>query len=775
MTRRSLWLLILACSLVSTVAPPAAYAEVIARGREADVLDLFKPFRDEGTVTTGITLAGVRISAQKVVVTLRRAASGGKATAEATVILTPVAPVTAGKPHFSVRLASTDEADLQSAQKAIAAAISRNDKGTFFAPPPVEDPAEPGAGGDLSDGQPVRSHAHQRATTAAPVTSLTVSPEAWLGGILWLVLLVIMAGPLFSVFARVLRGPHRLVAMAQLGAGVTLLLLALRSRLDMPFVPLHANQHGWEDLAVLLNLPDAAPAVGRHLEVYGAAWLVARRALLPLFGAHFDGVGLAGAWWGATAVLLAAVAALRAGGSRVVVGVAAVALVYAPVAARVAHSESDLVVGQWLIAAGLWLATREGRLAVGGVCAAIALLALGHVVGPPLGLALALMAIALRPALPEEDSTPPTVRALPSSAAGDTTPLAGMLGAGVGRDLSPRLWTAAGFGLTLVAATAIRLLSAGVHLGSRLGITEQAVPIPLQPWKFSLWLSTDYASTGLGVLALLGVVGALAVRWADARWRGVVVELPLWMGVAAVVTTGLVVCASLTDGLRYQSLLAAPMLVLAGRAGLAWRHGPSRWRWALGLACVIALMATLVETGRGFQGRTQLDSQGQQWLHLRATLGKHQGKLYLLRPEWSPGRAAVFEVPQGRWSADGPESLELDSAAATIDCRRGGQLPPQTFAIRFAACSASRNDHQAAFGRRKRPGRPPCASALALRVNDQPLGAWPITVARPLMRLGLPGEFLTFAKPQVPWQLFEAQCRSSKPARRAAPKPRAGD
>ena len=564
------------------------------------------------------------------------------------------------------------------------------------------------------------------------------------------------------VLARVVRGPRRGAASGQVFAAVALLVLALQSRLALPFIPLHANHHAWEDLAVLLGAADAGPAIGRHLEIYGASWLVARRALLPLFGGHFDGVGLAAAWWGASAVLLSVLAALGAGGTRIAVGVGALALVWAPVVARVAHSESDLVVGQWLLAAGLWLATREGRLALAGLAASIGLLALGHVVGPPLALGLALMAVAIRPATIATDNaaTPAgsdasRVLPPPQSAQGQ---LVGFVG-----ENAPRLRAAGVLAVALLAATGLRLLSAGAHVGGRLDRIEQAIPIPLQPWKYSLWVSPDYASSGLWVLALLGVMGALWVRWQQARWRGVAVELPLWLGVLAVMTTSLLVCASLTDGLRYQSLLLAPMLLLAGRAGLAWRYAPKRWRWAFGLVCAIAWTTTLVETARGFAGRATHDSQAQEWLHLRAALAHRSGKLHLLRPARQAGGAAVFEVPQGQWTAHGPETVALDAVAAMNDCRRGAILPAPTFAVRFAACGAATVT-----------GAPACDDALAFRVPGQPLAALPVALIPPLMRRGLPGEFLSFddrpdgnrpdgkhidgKRTEVPWQLYAAQC-----------------
>ncbi|MCO4764546.1 MAG: hypothetical protein KC502_23755, partial [Myxococcales bacterium] len=550
------------------------------------------------------------------------------------------------------------------------------------------------------------------------------TPEAWLASLLWLLLLAALGHPLWRALTLAVRSPKR--ALLPVLAGLALLLLALQARLALPFIPLHANHHAWEDLAVVLNLDAAAPAVSRHLEMYGASWLVARRALLPVFGAHFVGVGLASAWWGATALVIGAMAALRAGGTRSAVVIGALVLTWAPVASRVAHSESDLVIAQWLIAVGLWLATERSRLAEVGFAAVLGLLTLGHVVGPPLALGLLLMGLALRPAkeLPATDAPP--ARALPGPEAG----------------LTLRLGTVGMWAGTWLAVTALRLASSGSHVGGRLSRTEQWLPLPLQPWKFSLWFDARHSATGFLVLAMMGIAAAFWVRFHQARWRGVATETMLLAGIGVLAATGLMVCASLTDGQRYQATLMAPLLVVAGRAPLLWRHGPSKWRWALGVLYGLVVLSCAVETGRGFSGRQLLDTQAQEWLHLQAAIGDRAGAIILLKPERRTGQAAVLDVPQGHWSATGPVTTALQAESARRDCSRGQPLPESTFSMHFAACASGSDT----------------SCPTDLQKTGPPLAALPTRVMAPLVPRGLPGEFLTFNGPHASWRLYEARC-----------------
>ncbi len=733
-----------------------AAAPAIPPGREADILALFAPLQDEGPVGEDVTLSGVRVGGHAIVVTLRHVSG-----ATTQVTLTPVDDAVALGRAFHVRAASTDHTALQAAQKAVMAAVKSNDKGVFFR-----------AGGAV----------RVVGTAGRADFELWASPEAWLSAALWLLLLVVLVHPVLGLARRAVLGPRRVQALGWLGGGLSLLLVAVAVRRHLPFTPLHANDHAWEDLAVVLGLPEATLSIARHAETYGTGWLVARRALNAVFGAHIAGVGAAATWWGGGAVLLSALAARAAGGTGLAVAVATLAAVWAPAGARVAHSESGLVVAQWLLAAGLWSATRPGRVGVVGAAAACALLALGHAVGPAFAAGLAAMAFAVRPAQrprppraaaatdePQAPGAAPSVaRARLRTAAAEARHRAAqqtedrLLPAA--RPGAPFPWRlAAGLIVAVGAATALRLLHAGAHVGGRLARIEQTIPIPNQPLKFSVWASPAYAPTALWALAALGVCASLWARWRGERWRGLVLEAPLALGATVVFVAGLLVCASITDGLRYQATLLAPSVVLAARAGLGWRHGPARWRWALGVLQGVATVGVLVALLQGFPGSAHLDGQAQAWQALQANLGPQRGTLTLIRPGRHPASPAVPDVPQGPWSATGPTTVAMDAAAALVACKSGAGLPEATYVVESPACHARAAEGAAAGGvdasgaARAAAGRP-CGEALALRAKGPALAARQIELARPLTALGLPGEFLRFPHGQVPWRLYRAAC-----------------
>ena len=696
---------------------------VLEPGRERDVLALVAPFEDGAEVSSGVFLAGIRIRSDRVDVLLAHGPSVVRTAILSLRLREPMLARASGKSFDLVRPARSTAA-MNAAVEALAATIRANDDGHFMALP------EASTTGSLARPNVAQADRHPRVALAEidPDFDLWRQPETALAVALWLLLVAALTARIFGAVLRA-RSPHR---RPLLTTHLMLLMLAgaiaLFARQAVPFTPLHANHNAFDDLAVTLDLADAGPSTQRAMRAYGPSWLVAQRAATPLFGAHHDGIGAAACWWGALAVTLALAAAWGAGAAGWPAVMAAMAMALAPVAVRVGHSESTLVIGQWLIATTLLLASRRTLLCTLGALAGLLLLSTGHVVGPALAGGTALLAWAMPPPNLATAATPP----------------AGGSSASARSDL-PRL------GIFLTAPLIGGLLHLHANAGEvayRVAATERWLPLPVEPASFSLWFDPEQAPLGLLALVGLGVLGLALHRGALLHWRGralvagaVVGVLCLWLG-------GLLVCASVSDGLRYQSTLAPALVVLGGQAGHLTRRTADLTRFGGHVALALAGVLTLLPLTSPLPGLTRLDAQAQWYGHLRQTLADKTGPVYLLIADRGGHRGAVFQAPQGRLSAAGAVAHEVREHSLRFECE-AGIAPRQPLYVLFPPACASGADDAAAHA---------CATLEPYVDHDRPMAtglAWPL---RSSARLAIAGEFLKFRHAVAPWRLARGRC-----------------
>ena len=685
---------------------------IIGRGREADVLQLLAPFRDGSPVGPGATLNDIAIVSDKITLTVV-----GPASQTAHIVLHPQS----GGRSFDVQVPQPVDPALEPAVAALTSAIARNDHGTFFAAPAAV-AAVPSVG---IGNQPV---VHPSADSGA---------QSAVSAALWVVLAA-------AVAAKALRKPHSWSAGV---FGAILLVLAATARRNAPFTPLHADDHAYMDLAVGLKLPQAEDRAAQLMHDYGPAWWQLQRWTAPLWGDDHAALGRWAAAVGALATVLAVLAARRASGRWLPAFVGGAAMCWAPLAVRVGHSESNVVVAQLLVAAALWLASppypaRSGAYDAVGVLAAVGLLAWGHPLGPAfaVGTGLCAWALAVRPE---------------SLQAAVAVPLEPMLA--LPNPHPRRIWMPArhnlwllGIGLA-VAAAAIgwQWQNQQGLLGNRLAATS-LVPVPLHFWTFGLWWQRAWGAVTLTtVVAVAGVLGL----WSQRRVHGAAVawwSAAAWMaGMGALGVAGLVVVACVTDAVRYQAPMAAAWVVLAAFAPRCADLFSGIRRSLVGLTVVAAMGIAVVEAWLTPWGATALDAQGQAYQVLAQELAHERGDLWLIVPERAPGerRHVVVDLPTGRFDHVG-STLHRISANEYAQACIQGRAPTPAWVYLSPACEA--------VDLAELPT--PCAALAPLLDPTVLVRAGYVRPWLGDMAQGLPGEFHHYRSETVAWHLGRAVC-----------------
>ena len=707
---------------------------LIATGSEADILALVAPFRDEGEVQPGVTLASIRIDAQQIVMTLRGPAES------ADLILRPRTQRAPGSPAFDLTLSPAADAVLLAAQMSLRDAIVANDHGAFRFLDSIE----------LNDAQDARSGVEAGpAMEVLRLVERVAAAFAW-----WFVIISAVLWAIRSARRRGRGGWREALAWAAVFG------LAFWARARLGFDPLHANDHAWEDAAVALGVSGESGSEQRLNVIYGPAFRLAQQKLVVLFGAHLDALATVGALLGAAATVLLGLAA-RAVAGPVVAALAVLAMALSPLAVRVAASESDVVFGQFALAWVLAIAARPRGVPTGPVAAAgVVLLALGHVVGPGWAAGAAGLAVALRHASRRSPGL-----AL-GAAAADLAPQPFERHLLVG----PRSWddaTREALGLTLwlgVAAAvlgSIRLLDAMPMLAAR--EAPDGVSISANP-SMLLLLDADYASPVWFVLALVAMGGDLGMRLRPGRGladgaTALAGTVALWLGIAALAVSSLMIIACVSDGLRYQSVFLVAVLVLAARgaAVLRWLvRLPGRWTQAvlLALCLVAAVEAVRPRAGMYFQ-----DAQIAAWRALRAVDSLPEETITLITPHQSHRGEAAPDAPRGLWSANGPRSRVLWADVVKSQCSSGTPLPPHSFLYRPPSCASIGADVA------------PCAALDALDAGGPSVAAGVVTIAQQWDRERPSGEFLVYETGSVPWSLRRAQCPPKAGARSGPGRP----
>jgi len=663
----------LACLCFAALFAIDAQAQVgIGQGREPDILKLLLPYRDEGAVGDGVVIASIAIARDKVQITLQ--------TPDATSATVELVPMAAPSPKsFQIRSLSTQNPRLIAAQRLVTQAVEHNDDGKFFA---------------------------QHPQIAAEVSQNPLRLNALLGltAALWLLLLL-------AVAARFWRAPRPLLGLAEFAAALVVGVFARRA---VPFSPLHANHHAYEDLALGLSVPGTDAIAMRNLSEYGPAWLGFQRWTIGLGDVSHDGMARWSIAVGAVAMALAYAATARMHG-RFWAIFAFTLVALAPLTLRVGHSESVFVVAQLLIAVALFLGTAEqSRLDRVGLYGALVLLSLGHPLGAGYATGAALLAFV----------------AQNSAVAAQRAPFLARL-----RELAA-LAAAVLVGLTL------QLLGSGSLLASRATVADQIVPIPLQFWQFSLWCDAAWAPSLVVPLALLGCVAVRAPTSTEAWWQSRLDQLSKAFGFAVLFATGLLVTACVSDGLRYQAPLAPVLLLLIGHcANFSAQFGQ---QLSLRFVTAAILLAGFVDALRPRPASQIMDIQAQSYHQLRQWLHDQSGDVWLLVPNRDGARrSVVLEAPVGRLSRNGPTIKALRAGDAQTACATHLQLPANSHVFWDAPCSA-----------RELAGLPSPCSQLQPFVGDRrPQFSANVQVLQPRLPEGMPGEFHSYltAQPALKW------------------------
>ncbi len=711
--------ILLVCVLAVAMTGPAwAASPPIGPGREADVLQLLAPYRDGAEVLPGIRLQEVALQPTSIELKLQ-----GPQDSTASLVFS----TSDGARSFVETRRQASSPSLEPALQALAQAVGQHDHGTFFAnAAPL---ATSHALGDLP------------APGATPGTPTLTTPLDWAALLAWLVLLVAMA-------AKALRPPRTWTTVVM---GLLLWVVAAQVRHALPLTPLHADDHAYLELGLAAGADPHGARLSHLLQFYGPAWFQAQQWTAGLFGAHHDGVGHWAAAVSGLSVALAAVAARRASGRWLPALLAAAVCIWAPVAARVGHSESALVVAQFLIAAVLWLASppyppRSGAWDLAGVSAGLALLCWGHSLGPiyAAGAGLCAWALSVRPRPTTTAGHPDPEHALPGPESRATTldwlPSRGSLLAGA-------------VGGTLALGAALwQFVSHRALLGDRLGATDSLLPVPGRFWAYLLWWNGDWAPTAFATVVVgFGFAGLYAQRRVHGRAIGALSAGAYALGTLATAVAGLLVVACTTDAARYQAPLAPTLLVVAGFAPrFAELFAESRHLPAIG-AATLAQMAALVQVLMGLPARSSLDAQGQFYAVLRHELASEPGELTLVVPTRKPGerRHVVVDLPSGRWSQAGPTSQTMSAQEFLGRCKQlGAKAAEHTWVALSPACEAV-----------DLPGlAKPCAELEALLAPTGPLRAGFVRPWAGEPERGLAGEFHKFPSDSVPWRLGQARC-----------------
>ncbi len=659
-------LAILACALW----PMLAQAQAIDRGREADVLRLLLPYVDDGPVGDAGKLTRIAIRADAIDLDIVDAEGR---TGSLTLSPRPQGDVAPGSKSFRILAPLAPTPGLVHGQKLLRAAISTNDDGSFFA---------------HSTTLPTRAQ-------APPLESAALRQVVdGVGHVLWVLLLCLLL-----LHALRHRAPLKWLFWLTFAA------LAAMVRRQVPFVPLHANGHGLEEILVAIGDPDSRSATQRFVIQYGATWLTPLRVLTSLLGENHDQLGVVSSALGGFAAAFGTAAAWRLSRQWLWTALAAALLVFVPVSARVGHSESTFVVAQLLVALALWLSTHPTRWPV-ALSAVLALLSLGH----PIGIGLALGVYLLTLALTVEDPQWPGLRkAL----------------------LLPPLF--------LVAAIAAELLSTHAGVADRLTYASQFhIPIPTLPHEYWLWLQVGYAPRVAVLASLAGLWSVGRVFLGRGRW-GVLATASL--GVLLIAVSGLLVTACVTDGLRYQAPFAPVLAVLLARAGQGLSATIQTRLLAIVLWWGIVFGLTDLKAGR------QLDAQGESYVQLRQHLDGMTGEVWLAAPDRAAGHErVVVQMPAGRVSRDGVTLRTLLAADVTAACQRGSALPKQAFVWLDHACG----------GQVPAGAPPPCAALEPLA--GETVHASHVRLLPSPNAEGMRGEFNLYPHDGVDLRLARLRC-----------------
>lgn len=698
-------------------AQAVAQPVVIGPGKERAALALVRPYVDEGPITDGVKLAGLRIEQRRIAVIISGAGSVAEIRLEP---LSAAARSEQGRAFRAVPPADVPDS-LRPAVDAILAAVAHNDDGRFFV-----DNSGSQAASAPAQATPANPHdSHRRAQEALAAAAEDADFDLWGGGrarlaaLCWLLVLVALAGALASVARAIVLGPSRGRTLLMAFAAFVVFVVALRAR-DQPMWPLHANNHAYEDIAAALGGPDSGAAAQRHVAAYGPAWLVAQRAMTDVFGGDHDGLGAAAAMWGAAAAVLALAAAFGAGGSLWWSGALGLTVAALDATVAVGHSESTLVIAQWLVAACLLLATRRSITARVGVLAGLWLLVDGHAVGPPLAGGVAALCCAL------------SMPARPKLAIG---------------------W-GAGLAALPVLGLAMRLGAPASEASARLAETVGVVPVPSDPFSFSLWLLWSDHAAAL-VLAGLGVV-AIAVRPDEReRWHRLAASAAAAVGLLAIGAAGLLVCACLTDALRYQSTLMAPVIVLGALASHVALGRSMAVRFAA--TAVVAVLVVTSAVGAKRFAEKAVDTQIQSYLALRdaATDALPTDRpVFLLDLARTSARGAVLEVPRGQLKAGGVTLRGLRIESFEAMCAGNLPLPGPVYAWLAPPCAIDADASGLAEPcRRALKYRKAGPKVVTVRATLPPLGP------RELSPKGLRREFLDLPQGPLSWSLDEVDCQ----------------
>ncbi len=666
LTRSSVWLLL---SLLATAWNPGlAHAQAIDRGREPDVLRLLLPYVDEGPVGEGGKLGRIAIGQQAIELDV---VNGTGQTGS--LRLTPRAPADQadGSKSFRIAVPVAPTPQLAQAQQLLRAAIVRNDDGSFFA--------------------------HARViwmTEQTPVMDSGALRFAlqWASA-LWGILLALLVWHAWRD-----RAPLKWLFW------LSFALLAALVRRQTPFVPLHANGHGLEELLVAIGGPDDAGATGRFVLQYGPAWLTPLRSLTAWIGQTHDQLAVVSSALGGLAAAFGTAAAWRLSRQWLWTAMAAGIFIFVPVAARVGHSESPFVVAQLLVALSLWLSTHRTHGTQFALLLTLALLALGHPVGIGFAAGVYLLILAI--------------------------------------SLDDAEWRPA-FHLLLLAGTVIAV---GVELSQcRMSVADRLtsspqfqIPVPTRPQDYWLWLQAGYAPRAAMLAMAMGLWSFGRGRVGRMRW--VVLGTAL-MGTGLVAAAGLMVTACVTDGLRYQAPFAPVLTLLVARAGQGFAEHFQGRILAAALWLSIAWGFGDLDAGR------RPDAQGQAYLDLRQNLRRLTGDVWLVTPDRARGHEqVVVQMPLGRLSTDGAILRTLTVSDVQTACTTHMTLPKQAFVWLDPACAAV-----------VPTGATPACETLLPLVGET-VQEFHVSPVLPLSTAGMAGEFNKYPPGAIALKLARLRC-----------------
>lgn len=695
---RVLCLALLVAILQAVCGVGAAQAQIVGRGREAEVQQLLTPFADGRPVSAQVKLTGIRIGHDHIVVQLAEDVTGS-APQRGDLRMLPVGKQSAAQQALAASgsfafEARTPTPALATAAGLVADAVRRNDDGQFFA-----------RGGK------------QAAPEAPP-------PAPW---VVWTVA-TLWGAVALAVVLLVLQHSRRLASW--LFAAVVLV-LAARARQDVLFTPLHADDHAWLDAAIGLANPDVTGAANRLLGRYGPSWVLLQRWTAPLLGEDLEALGRWSTMVGALASVFAGLAAARLTGLLRHGWLPALVVAWLPVSVRVGRSESAVVLAQLLLAVVVLLAPGRRWFEQLGCMAAIALLASGHPVGPVFAAAGVAAVWALRRPLPAPQE------AAVEAGAGHFPALPAPNASHAPRRSARLDWfTAVGPALAWLLAAAWLIQQQQALLGDRLDTTKRWLPIPGEPWTFWLWWRSDYGSAVALTLAFAGPLFWTAVS----RWR----RLWLFCALLAGSVGGWLVVACLTDALRYQAPLA-PLVAVGLATWDVTRAGATGRPFWQSLA-MLGVVWQLIGSPEGLRID---DAQAQSFRHLRQIWSQGAGDVQFLLPDQGEyaSRRVVMDAPRGRLWTGGPRAVVRSAVDFVQDCRDGVPQPPAWLYL-SSTCAVVPAQGQADV----------CASLQPLVDHQHPVRAAIVRPLPPLSAHGLRGEFHDYRSDSVDFQLARAKC-----------------